>query len=82
MLAQHDPTLATNRRECRPRSREYKAKVGDSLRRDLSAVGSFGSGIHRHLPVEETGAAADARVRAFFARMVRPGGPLPPGASE
>ena len=37
----------------------------------------------RKQPVEpEADAEAEARVKAFLARMVRPGGPLPPDASE
>ena len=37
----------------------------------------------RKLPAElEDDPEADARVKAFLARMVRPGGPLPPRASE
>ena len=36
----------------------------------------------RHREEADDGQEASPEIKAFFARMVRPGGPLPPDASE
>jgi len=66
----------------RPKKRTPQPKAQPAAITGSAIVTPTMRGARRAKPEPEDDAAAEARVRAFFARMVRPGGALPPGASE